>query len=95
MCTAEYVGFRCFAVDTFSLFDMDTISMQGARIGDVVRAIDGQDMTGRRAFEVRGKLLGAAGTSVVVTLQRFGLCLCDPGVDECDCMGMFDLELTR
>lgn len=60
-----------------------------------MRAINGQDVTGRRAFEVRGKLLGAAGTRVVVTLQRSGLCLCGPGVDVCDCMGMFDLTLTR
>ena len=68
---------------------------QGVKIGDVVRGVDGVDVSGQRAFEVRSKLLGAVDSEVIVTLQRHGLCLCGNQGSRCLCLGMFDVVLRR
>ena len=44
----------------------------GLRPGDQIIAIDGEDMTGLDGEIVRKKILGPAGTSIVVTVQREG-----------------------
>ncbi len=45
----------------------------GLLAGDVVIAIDGEDMTGIMPDVARTKVLGPAGTTVVLTIQREGL----------------------
>lgn len=44
----------------------------GLRPGDQIIAIDGEDMTGVAPEEARQKVLGEAGTTVVLTIQREG-----------------------
>ena len=46
--------------------------MAGLRPGDKIIAIDGQDMTGVDPEEARLKVLGPAGTSVILTVRREG-----------------------
>jgi len=55
----------------------------GLQPGDMVIAVDGQDMTGEVPEVARQKVLGLAGTDVVLTIQR-------EGVDE-----PFDVTVTR
>lgn len=44
----------------------------GLRPGDMIIAIDGEDMTGYTPEEARQRVLGEAGTTVVLTIQREG-----------------------
>jgi len=46
--------------------------MAGLRPGDKIIAIDGEDMTGKDPDEARLKVLGPAGTTVNLTIQREG-----------------------
>lgn len=55
----------------------------GLRSGDEIIAIDGEDMTGVLPEIARTKVLGPAGSSVILTIRR-------EGVDE-----LFDVEITR
>lgn len=54
----------------------------GLEPGDKILAIDGEDMTGLDGELVRQKVLGPAGTTIVVTIQRDGF---EP----------FDVDITR
>lgn len=55
----------------------------GLKAGDQIIAIDGEDMTGTLAELARQKVLGPAGTQVVLTIQREGVA--EP----------FDITITR
>ena len=54
----------------------------GLQPGDKIMAIDGEDMTGLDGELVRQKVLGPAGTTITLTIQRDGI---DP----------FDVDVTR
>lgn len=55
----------------------------GLKVGDIIIAVDGEDMTGVDGNIVLSKVKGPAGTSVVLTIQR-------EGVDQ-----SFDVTVTR
>lgn len=55
----------------------------GLKVGDIIIAVDGEDMTGMDGNIVLSKVKGPAGTSVVLTIQR-------EGVDQ-----SFDVTVTR
>ncbi|HEX7973748.1 MAG TPA: S41 family peptidase [Anaerolineales bacterium] len=55
----------------------------GLKLGDLIIAVDGQDMTGQDGDLVRQKLLGPKGTTVRLTIRR-------PSVDQ-----PFDVEIQR
>ncbi|MEW6028173.1 MAG: S41 family peptidase [Chloroflexota bacterium] len=54
----------------------------GLRSGDAIIAVDGEDMTGVNPESVRQRVLGPAGTTITLTIQR--------GTDE-----PFDVKITR
>jgi S1-C subfamily serine protease len=45
-------------------------SLNDVRVGDIVRAVNGESMAGRDALYVCSRVLGQLGTSVIITYQR-------------------------
>ncbi len=87
--SGEYDGIGSY-VDTESEFLTIVRPMPGSpaeaaglQPGDIIVAVDGEDVTGMEATLVRLKVLGDAGTTVVLTIVR-------DGVDE-----PFDVAVTR
>ncbi len=77
--SGQYAGIGAYVDTTGQLLTitapMDGSPAQKAGLlpGDEIIAVDGQDMTGVNPETVRQKVLGAAGTTVVLTIQRSGL----------------------
>jgi len=76
--SGEYQGIGAY-VDTqgdfltiISPIEGSPAEAAGLRPGDMIIAIDGEDMTGFTPEEARQKVLGQAGTTVVLTIQRKG-----------------------
>ncbi len=87
--SGQYAGIGAY-VDTTGQFLTIISAMNGSpaqqaglQAGDLIIAVDGQDMTGVNPETVRQKVLGQAGTTVKLTIQRSGVA--QP----------FDVEITR